>query len=133
MREIKQLRNYAGAPLPLPLQAASAAVWDDEAHVAENRALYIEKYEVADRILGNVPGYQSPEAGFFLWLPVEDDEAAALKLWRENRRAGAAGRLSGAKRERRKPRETLYSGGDGRPKEETTRGIEAIRRCLYPE
>lgn len=83
MRQIKQLRNYAGAPLPLPLQQAAAAVWADEAHVEENRALYQEKYAIADRIFANVPGYVSPEAGFFLWLPVEDDEAAALKLWRE--------------------------------------------------
>ena len=57
MREIKQLRNYAGAPLPLPLQQAAAAVWADEAHVEENRALYQEKYAIADRIFGNVPGY----------------------------------------------------------------------------
>ena len=24
-----------------------------------------------------------PEGGFFLWLPVDDGEAAAVKLWRE--------------------------------------------------
>ena len=90
MREIKKLRNYSGAPLPLPLQAAAAAVWEDEAHVIENRALYAEKFEIADRIFGNVAGYSSPEAGFFLWLPVEDDEAAAVKPQRRDR-AGASG------------------------------------------
>ena len=83
IREVKQLRNYAGAPLPLPLQQAAAAVWSDETHVEQSRAMYQEKFEIADRIFGNVPGYQSPEAGFFLWLPVEDDEAAAVKLWKE--------------------------------------------------
>jgi aspartate/methionine/tyrosine aminotransferase len=30
-----------------------------------------------------VPGYTAPQAGFFLWLPVEDGEAAAVKLWQE--------------------------------------------------
>lgn len=80
---MKQLKNYTGAPLPLPLQAAAALAWRDEAHVEENRAIYRRKYQMADEIFGNVAGYQPLEAGFFLWLPVENDEAAALKLWRE--------------------------------------------------
>ena len=80
---MKQLRSYSGAPLPMPLQAVAERVWADEAHVEENRALYRAKYDIADAILGDVPGYRPPEAGFFLWLPVEDGEAATLKLWRE--------------------------------------------------
>ena len=83
LKRIKQLRAYSGAPLPGPLQAAAAAVWADEAHVDENRALYQRKYRIADEILSGVPGYTPPAAGFFLWLPVEDGEAAALKLWTE--------------------------------------------------
>jgi len=80
---IKQLRAYAGAPLPLPLQRVAEAVWQDEAHVVENRALYNEKYALAEEMLGDVPGYFTPEGGFFLWLPVADGEATALRLWRE--------------------------------------------------
>ena len=80
---LQQLRNYAGAPLPGPLQAVAARAWGDEDHVIANRALYQEKYRVADDILGSVQGYRSPEAGFFLWLPVDDAEAATLKLWRK--------------------------------------------------
>jgi len=30
-----------------------------------------------------MPGYMSPQAGFFLWLRVGDGEATALRLWRE--------------------------------------------------
>jgi N-succinyldiaminopimelate aminotransferase len=78
---IRALRAYAGAPLPGPIQAVSALVWDDEDHVIASRALYAEKFDIADRIFGNVPGYTSPEAGFFLWLPVPDGEEAALTLW----------------------------------------------------
>ena len=133
MREIKQLRNYAGAPLPLPLQAAAAAVWADEAHVVENRALYVEKYEVADRILGNVPGYQSPEAGFFLWLPVDDDETAALKLWRETGVRVLPGGYLAQNVNGSNPGKTYIRVAMVAPKEETTRGIEAIRASLYPE
>ncbi len=83
IRRIRQLRAYAGAPLPGPLQHVAAAAWNDEAHVDRSRALYQQKYALADRIFAGVPGYEGPEAGFFLWLPVEDGETAAVKLWRE--------------------------------------------------
>ena len=78
-----RLRSYGGAPCPLPAQAAAAACWRDEDHVVVNRKLYAEKYALADAILGDLPGYAAPEAGFFLWLRVGDGEAAALRLWRE--------------------------------------------------
>jgi len=81
LAHLHRLRAYAGAPLPLPLQRVAERAWTDEAHVDENRALYREKYALADEIFGAVPGYRPPEAGFFLWLPVEDSEAAALTLW----------------------------------------------------
>ena len=77
---IKDLRAYAGAPLPGPLQEVSAAAWADEAHVDASRERYQQKYAIADRVLAGVPGYVGPEAGFFLWLPVPDGEAAALSL-----------------------------------------------------
>ena len=133
MREIKQLRNYAGAPLPLPLQQAAAAVWADEAHVEENRALYQEKYAIADRIFGNVPGYASPEAGFFLWLPVEDDEAAALKLWRETGVRVLPGSYLAQNVAGENPGQNYIRVALVAPKDETTRGLEAIRECLYSE
>jgi aspartate/methionine/tyrosine aminotransferase len=83
MARIKRLRAYAGAPLPIATQAVSAAVWADEAHVVENRRRYRAKYDMADAAFRDIPGWQAPEAGFFLWLPVRDGEAATLKLWRE--------------------------------------------------
>ena len=78
---IRRLRAYAGAPLSLPVQAVSEAAWRDEAHVAASRALYQQKYAIADRVLGNVPGYRPIPGGFFLWLPVTDGEEAARTLW----------------------------------------------------
>ncbi|HRO12967.1 aminotransferase class I/II-fold pyridoxal phosphate-dependent enzyme, partial [Amaricoccus sp.] len=80
---MRQLRAYGGAPVPLPLQRASAALWRDEAHVEASRALYAEKFALADRILGDLPGYRAPDGGFFLWLDVGDGEAFALRLYRE--------------------------------------------------
>ncbi|APG48596.1 aminotransferase class I/II-fold pyridoxal phosphate-dependent enzyme [Phaeobacter porticola] len=83
MKRVHQLRAYSGAPLPAPLQAAAARVWGDETHVVQNRALYQEKYRIADHVFTGLDGYMAPQAGFFLWLPVQDGEAAALKLWQE--------------------------------------------------
>ena len=132
IREVKQLRNYAGAPLPLPLQQAAAAVWDDETHVAESRAMYREKFEIADRILGNVPGYQSPEAGFFLWLPVEDDEKAAVKLWTETGvKVLPGGYLAQDVEGVANPGKKYIRVALVAPKDETARGLELIRDCLY--
>ncbi|RJL04792.1 aminotransferase class I/II-fold pyridoxal phosphate-dependent enzyme [Paracoccus aestuarii] len=79
--QMRRLRSYAGAPLPLPVQRVSAAAWGDEDHVAASLALYQEKYRIADAVLGDIPGYRAPQGGFFLWLPVADGEEAARLLW----------------------------------------------------
>lgn len=80
---MKQMRSYSGAPTPAPLQAAAARVWSDEDHVIASRALYQEKFQIADQVFAGLDGYVPPEAGFFLWLPVKDGEEATLKLWQE--------------------------------------------------
>lgn len=77
-----RLRSYSCASMPLPILAASAALWRDEAHVVENRALYRAKFELADKIMGGLPAYRRPAAGFFLWLDVGDGEAFTRELWR---------------------------------------------------
>ena len=77
----RELRSYGGATSPLPVFAAAAAAWNDDAHVAENRKLYSEKFDLADRIIGSRFGYARPKGGFFLWLDVEDGVKAATHLW----------------------------------------------------
>lgn len=137
---IRRLRAYAGAPLPEPLQAVAAAVWADEDHVDENRALYRRKYEVADETLGNLPGYRSPEAGFFLWLPVPpgigsesgDGEAATLKLWRETGirvlpGAYLARTVDGANPGTNHIRVALVA-----PEDQTRDALTRLRACIYP-
>lgn len=131
LARIKQLRTYAGAPLPGPLQAAAAACWRDEAHVTENRALYAEKYAIADEILGAVPGYMSPEAGFFLWLPVVDGEEAALKLWQETGVRVLPGAYLAREVDGKNPAKGYIRAALVAPKEEVRRGLERLRDCLY--
>ncbi|MGD9614861.1 MAG: aminotransferase class I/II-fold pyridoxal phosphate-dependent enzyme [Alphaproteobacteria bacterium] len=79
----KHLRDYGGCQVPLPIQAAAAALWRDEAHVEENRARYRRKFDIAEAALGGRFGFYRPQGGFFLWLDVDDGESAALRLWRE--------------------------------------------------
>jgi N-succinyldiaminopimelate aminotransferase len=83
MVKFRSLRNYAGPQVPMPILAASAAAWRDEAHVTANRALYAERFRAAARVLANHAGLRMPEGGFFLWLDVGNGEDAALRLWRE--------------------------------------------------
>lgn len=129
--QARQLRNYAGTPLPLPLQHAAEAVWRDEAHVVENRALYAEKYALSDRILGNVPGYRSPEAGFFLWLPVENGEQAALKLWRETGVRVLPGAYLAQHAQGVNPGDGYIRVALVAPKEQTEAGLTLLKDCLY--
>ncbi len=128
---IRQLRSFAGAPLPLPVQRVSERAWADEAHVVENLSLYQQKFRMADQVFAGVQGFQNPEGGFFLWLPVDDGEAAAVKLWRET----GVRVLPGAYLSRE-------VGGDNpgkgyirvalvAPKDEMQRGLTKLRDCLY--
>lgn len=84
IKPFQRLRSYSCASVPLPILAASAALWRDEAHVEDNRAQYRAKFDLADRILGNLPGYRRPEGGFFLWLEVGDGETFTRELWRRS-------------------------------------------------
>lgn len=128
---IRQLRAYSGAPLPLPLQAVAARAWEDEAHVRANRALYIEKYEEADRLLGDIPGCAAPQAGFFLWLPVEDGEAAALRLWKDTGVRVLPGAYLSRETETGNPGKGYIRVALVAPKDETAEGLARLRSCLY--
>jgi aspartate/methionine/tyrosine aminotransferase len=76
-----RLRSYAAAVQPLPVLEAATALWRDEAHVEANRALYRQKFDLAEQRLGGRLGFYRPDGGFFLWLTVPDGEAAARRLW----------------------------------------------------
>lgn len=131
IKRIKQLRAYAGAPLPLPLQKVAERVWADEGHVVENRHLYQQKFEIADKVFGEIPGYQSPEAGFFLWLPVKDGEASALKLWQDTGVRVLPGAYLAREVEGFNPGKEYIRVALVHPNDETERGLMALRNCIY--
>ena len=76
-------RSYGGPQVPLPVQAAAAALLGDEDHVEQSRARYRSKIDTAERVLAGRFGFYRPQGGFFLWLDVGDGEKAAATLWRE--------------------------------------------------
>ncbi|NOD32382.1 aminotransferase class I/II-fold pyridoxal phosphate-dependent enzyme [Ruegeria atlantica] len=131
IKQVKQLRTYAGSPLPLPLQAAAAKVWADEEHVRENRALYQEKYAIADEVFAGVQGYMAPEAGFFLWLPVENGEDTALKVWTETGVRVLPGAYLSQGDPGKNPGEGFIRAALVAPKTELQRGLITLRDCIY--
>jgi aspartate/methionine/tyrosine aminotransferase len=107
IQKFAKLRSFGGTQIPLPIQAAATALWQDEAHVEANRAAYRLKFDAAERVLGDRFGFYRPPGGFFLWLDVGDSERVAAALWREAAirtlpglylgRAGADGNHPGAR------------------------------------
>ncbi|ORU91012.1 MAG: succinyldiaminopimelate transaminase [Cycloclasticus sp. symbiont of Poecilosclerida sp. N] len=79
-------RTYHGCTLPLPTQYASIAAWSDEKHVAQNRALYQEKFAAVIDIAGDSMQLEKPDAGFYLWAktPVADDVFAQKLFQQQN-------------------------------------------------
>lgn len=78
LRQYLLYRTYHGCAMSGPVQAASTAAWGDEQHVADNRRLYREKFEVALDILQPACEATLPDAAFYLWLPtpISDTEFA---------------------------------------------------------
>ena len=96
-----------------------------------SRKLYQEKYRIADEIFKDVQGYMAPEAGFFLWLPVDDGEAATIKLWRETGVKVLPGAYLSREVDGVNPGQGYIRVAMVDPKQEVQRGLQAIRDCIY--
>lgn len=131
MARIHKLRTFAGTPVPLPLQRVSARAWGDEAHVDASRALYHAKFAIAEAVFAGLQGFRVPEGGFFLWLPVEDGEAAAVKLWRETGVRVLPGAYLSRDVAGDNPGRSYIRVALVAPKEETQDGLTRLRDCLY--
>jgi len=131
MERLRKLRAFAGAPLPLPLQRVAEAAWADEAHVVASRALYQAKFALADGIFAGMQGYQSPEGGFFLWLPVDDGEAAAVKAWVETGVRVLPGAYLSRDVAGENPGKGYIRVALVAPAAETERGLIKLRDCIY--
>ena len=131
MARLRQLRSFAGTPLPLPIQKVSEACWNDDAHVVASRAQYQEKFGLAEQNFAGLQGFAVPEGGFFLWLPVPDGEAATVKLWRETGVRVLPGAYLSREANGENPGAGYIRVALVAPTEETQRGLVLLRDCLY--
>ena len=74
-------RTSHGCALPVHVQLASIAAWQDEAHVADNRRLYRAKFAAVVPVLREALEVEAPEGSFYLWPRVGDDERFARGLF----------------------------------------------------
>src|SRR5690606_17606390 len=81
MKPFLLYRTYHGCAAPLHTQLASIPAWNDDAHVVENRRLYREKFAAVLPILREAMQVEAPQASFYLWPQVGDDERFARELF----------------------------------------------------
>ncbi len=82
LKDFLRYRTYHGCAMSPTVQAASVAAWNDEAHVAENRRLYREKFARVTPLLTPWLETGLPDAGFYLWArtPLPDTDFARRLL-----------------------------------------------------
>lgn len=71
MKKFLLYRTYHGSAMSPTIQSASIAAWNDEAHVIDNRAKYIAKFQKITPMLQEVLDVALPDAGFYLWAKVD--------------------------------------------------------------
>jgi len=78
LKAFLRYRTYHGCAMNPAVQAASAAAWNDEAHVVDNRRLYREKFALVTPIIAAHLDVALPDAGFYLWArtPIADTDFA---------------------------------------------------------
>jgi N-succinyldiaminopimelate aminotransferase len=86
LKDFLRYRTYHGCAMPPATQAASIAAWSDEQHVAENRAMYREKFAAVLEILSPVMKVSQPDAAFYLWAetPIADTDFARQLFDQQN-------------------------------------------------
>ena len=78
-----------------------------------------------------MPGYKSPDAGFVLWIPVEDGEAAAIKAWTETGIRVLPGAYLSRDVNGENPGKGYIRVALVAPKNEVADALTKLRNCLY--
>ncbi len=81
-------RTYHGCAMSPPIQAASIAAWNDEAHVLANRDEYRKKFDAVLEILTPIMDVKKPDASFYLWAGLDektclDDETFTREIYQQ--------------------------------------------------
>ncbi|MBE0405854.1 succinyldiaminopimelate transaminase [Psychrobacter sp. AOP22-C1-22] len=130
-----QYRTYQGCAMPIPHQLASIAAWQDEKHVAHNRALYQEKFALWMSELGHLLELRMPEAGFYFWVKVPeqfngDDEVFVKALYEQANIHALAGRYLSREVNGNNPGQGYVRIALVASVEESREAIERIRQLL---
>ena len=130
-----QYRTYQGCAMPIPHQLASIVAWQDEKHVAHNRALYQEKFALWMHELGDLLDLRMPDAGFYFWIKVPalfdgDDERFVKALYEHAHIYALAGRYLSREVEGINPGEGYVRIALVASVEESREAIERIKKIL---
>ena len=80
----KLLVSNGASPVPIPIQNIAAALYKDEKHNYLTCLHYDQNFKIAkDYLEESYPNLKIPDAGFYLWLPVEDDLKTTINLWKD--------------------------------------------------
>ncbi|MBI5438615.1 MAG: succinyldiaminopimelate transaminase [Nitrosomonadales bacterium] len=124
-------RTYHGSAMNPAIQAASIAAWNDEAHVAENRRLYAEKFARVLEILKPVLPVTLPDAGFYLWVRTPlADTAFAQALYRDYNVAVLPGSYLARTAQGMNPGENFVRLALVANTEETAEGAQRIKKLV---
>lgn len=130
-----QYRTYQGCAMPIPHQLASIAAWEDEKHVAQNRALYQEKFALWISELGELLDLRMPKAGFYFWVKVPeqfngDDEIFVKALYEQANIHALAGRYLSREVDGKNPGQGYVRIALVASVEESREAISRIRQLL---
>ena len=80
----KLLVSNGASPVPIPIQNIAAALYMDEKHNYDTCLHYDQNFKIAKEFLIKThPKLKIPDAGFYLWLKVNDDLKATIDLWKD--------------------------------------------------
>ena len=79
LRSFLLYRTYHGCAMPVHVQSASAAAWNEDSHARQNRGLYREKFDAVLPILSKVMAVDRPDAAFYLWPTIDGDDEAFVR------------------------------------------------------
>ena len=78
----KLLVSNGASPVPIPIQKVAAALYEDEHHHTKACIHYDQNFSIVEKYLKPFnKDFRLPDAGFFLWLKVKNDQQAAKILW----------------------------------------------------
>ena len=79
----KLLVSNGASPVPIPIQNIAASLYKDDRHNYQTCLHYDQNFKIAkDYLIESHPNLKIPDAGFYLWLPVEDDLKTSVNLWK---------------------------------------------------